>query len=194
MKSKCGKLAKRSAIFACAVLAAACDPRVDEQFISYFPAPSERIARASDAAEACGATTTAWGARESLFRNLGYARPEDPRLVEIEEEKRAIFLVSPAKDILIQLGGKASLGGSSPTGCIIAVHGMTPKQAYELALPWANQFAAPTNAELGQGLAKKAIEVWNLYEDDRIVRIAAYKTWEDLGVPGAAVRLVAYSR
>ena len=172
------------------VLAAACDPRVDEELISYFGAPDAEFAEAKRSAGICGATAFNSDIRPALFLNAGYVKPTDEYLQKMAMERDALILTKPGTGVVVQLGGDASLGGKSDRGCIVGLSGMSPQQSYELALPWAEQFSAPTNAELGQGLARNAIEVWNLYGDGFIVRIAAYKTWEILGEPGAAARIV----
>ena len=179
-------------ILTCLVLMlSACDPRVDEGLISYFGAPESELVIAKQAADICKATAFTWNLREALFRNAGYVEPTDERLQALADELDGVILVRPESGVVVQLGGEATLGGKSRSGCIVGLKGMSPQQSYELALGWAEHFDAPTNAELGQGLAKNAIEVWNLYGDRHLVRIAAYKTWEVLGEPGAAARLVA---
>ena len=71
---------------------------------------------------------------------------------------------------------------------------MTPQQSYRLALPWVAKYDALTNEERGQGLSANAIQAWGRLEEDRIVYIAAYKTWDVLEVPGTAVRLLYIQR
>lgn len=72
---------------------------------------------------------------------------------------------------------------------MVGVEGMTPEQSYQLALPLVAYFEATSNTELGQGLTPNAVEAWRAAGATTPVFIAAYKTWDVLGVPGAAVRL-----
>jgi len=83
------------------------------------------------------------------------------------------------------LGSRGSEGA-----CIVGLEGMTAQQSFELAQPWVRKFDARTNAERGQGLAENAVQAWGTLDDMRVVYISAYKTWDVLGVPGAAARLL----
>lgn len=166
------------------MLLAGCAPSVDEKLISYFPAPADQIALAEDAVDICGRTPKAYQFREALFRSLGFSEPDDPELHIMAKQKRGTVLVKPGSDVVVQLGGD---GGRS--GCIVGVKGMTPQQSFDLALPWVQKYEAVSNEELGQGLTHNAIQAWRTSDEDPTVFIAAYKTWDVLGVPGAAVRI-----
>ncbi len=164
----------------------ACAPPVDESLISYFGAPEEGIAKAREAVEVCKDTSNAfaWDLRERMMRNAGFVDGmfEDPE--RSVAHLRGTLLIHAPTDVVVQLGED---GGKS--GCIVGLKGMSPAQSYELTLPWVEHFNGVTSAERGQGLTPNAIEVWRGYGTQFQVFIMAYKTWDVLEAPGAAVRL-----
>ena len=110
-------------------------------------------------------------------------------MVSIQKSQRAVILEKPGTDVVVLLGASGGEGA-----CIVGLEGMTPQQSFELAKPWVKTFGVRTNAERGQGLAKNAVEAWGTIEENRIVYIAAFKTWDVLDVPGAAARLLYIQR
>lgn len=165
-------------------LLSGCAPQVDETLISYFDAPEQNMSEARRAVDLCLKTSGSWNLREQLFRQARYldATFEDP---ERDIDKlRAVVLIQPETDVVVQLGAD---GGKS--GCIVGLKGMTPQQSYELAQPLVAHFGAISNTALGQGLTPNAIEAWRASGTYAPIFIAAYKTWNVLEAPGAAVRL-----
>lgn len=166
-----------------------CDASVDQDLISEVPVSALQFSDAQKAAGICGRNAPNWmGAEEALKAN-GYVETTDERLSNIQRTQRAVILESSDSDVLVLLGSRGGEGA-----CIIGMNGMTPQQSVELALPWVRQFDAKTNADRGQGLAKNAVQAWGVLEENRIVFIAAFKTWDVLDAPGAAARLLYVER
>lgn len=163
----------------------ACDASVDQAMISNVPISSLEFTDAQNAAAICGRNAPNWDAAETALKANGYLETTDPRLVGIQQQQRAVILESANSDVLVLVGSRGGEGA-----CIVGAEGMTPQQSSELALPWVRQFDAQTNADRGQGLANNAVQAWGTLEEDRIVFIAAYKTWDVLDAPGAAARLL----
>lgn len=165
---------------------AGCAPPVDESQISYFDAPLARFAVAQKAVSLCLGTSDGlvWAAREDWFRANGFQdamfESEDQDISDV----RAVVLIHPESDVVVQLGKN---GGRS--GCTVGLKGMSPQQAYELALPLVAHFGAVSNTDLGQGLTPNAIQAWRASGPGYPIFIAAYKTWDILESPGAAVWL-----
>ncbi|MEM6638133.1 MAG: hypothetical protein AAF667_19870 [Pseudomonadota bacterium] len=175
-------------IFAVFALAA-CDAAVDEDMISATPVSALEFSDAQKAAEICGRNAPNWTAAETALKASGYLETTDERLLGIQRSQRAVILESPTSDVLVLLGSRGGEGA-----CFVGSEGLTPQQSFELALPWVRQFGALTNEERGQGLANNAVQAWGTLTDDLIVYIAAYKTWDVLGAPGAASRLLYIAR
>lgn len=167
----------------------ACDPAVNTDMISTTPVSALEFSEAQKAAQVCGRHAPNWSTVENELAAIGYFETTDERLSGVQRDQRAVILESPTSDVLVLLGSRGGEGA-----CIVGMDGMTPAQSYELALPWVREFDAQTNEERGQGLANNAIQAWGRLEEDRIVYIAAYKTWEVLDVPGAAARLLYIKR
>ena len=173
-----------SSIFAFALTG--CVPPVDETQISYFDAPPEKMAVAQRAVALCLDTSGpfAWAAREDQFRVDGFQdamfESEDRDISEV----RAVVLIHPESDVVAQLGKDGA-----KSGCTVGLKGMSPQQAYELALPLVAHFGAVSNTDLGQGLTPNAIQAWRSRGPDYPVFIAAFKTWDILEAPGAAIWL-----
>lgn len=166
-----------------------CDASVDQALISEVPVSALQFSDAQRAAEICGRNAPNWiGAEETLKAN-GYVETTDERLSNIQRTQRAVILESSNSDVLVLLGSRGGEGA-----CVIGMNGMTPQQSFELALPWVSQFGAQTNADRGQGLANNAVQAWGVLEENRIVYIAAFKTWDVLDAPGAAARLLYVER
>ncbi|MCK0119465.1 hypothetical protein MWU61_02860 [Loktanella sp. F6476L] len=170
----------------CSLMLSACAPAVDEELISYFDAAEENMSEARKAVDICLRTSNsfAWDLRESMFRQAGYVEAvfEDPE--RDIEEIRAVILIEPETEVVVQLG---EVGGKS--GCIVGLKGMSPRQSHDLALPWVRHFDGVSNEDRGQGLTHNAIQAWRGVGTQFQVFIAAYKTWEILETQGAAVRL-----
>ena len=167
------------------VLLSSCAPNVDEKLISYFGAPDENVSEARKAAEIC--LKNSFQQREPTFRLSGYvdAMFENPE--RDIEEIRGTVLIQPNSGVVVQLGED----GKGSSGCIVGLKGMSPRQSHDLALPWVRHFNGVSNEERGQGLTPNAIQVWRgVSPRSRLqVFIVAYKTWDILEVPGAAIRL-----
>ena len=170
----------------CSLMLSSCAPAVDEELISYFGAPDDNINEARKAVDICRKTSNsfAWDLREKIFRQAGYVEAvfEDPE--RNIEEIRAVILIDPVSEVVVQLGEN---GGKS--GCIVGLKGMSPRQSHDLALPWVRHFDGVSNEDRGQGLTPNAIQVWRGVGTQGQVFIMAYKTWEILETQGAAVRL-----
>jgi len=172
-----------------ALLVAACDPAVDPDMVSREPAALATMAAARDAVRICGRTAPDWRSAEAALEAAGYAETTNDRLQAIQRRQGAVILEDGASDVLVLLGARGGEGA-----CIVGAPGLTPPQSTALALPWARQFEAQTNADRGQGLANNAAEAWGTSTDERIVYIAAYKTWDVLEEAGAAARLLYIKR
>lgn len=172
-----------------ALAVSGCDPSVDESLLSKEPASSDQFAAAQDAAAVCSRTAPNWNATEVAFKQLGFAETQDPRLQAIQKAQKAVILQKPSTDLVILVGSRGGEGA-----CIVGLIGMTPQQSFQLAQPWVQKYGALTNEERGQGLAKNAIQAWGVLEEDRIVYLAAFKTWDVLGVPGSAAQLLYIER
>jgi hypothetical protein len=162
------------------LLICSCAPAVDEELISYFGAPEENMVEASKAVDVCLQVGRAHQ-RETIFRQAGFVDAvfEDPE--RDIERLRELILIHPDSDVVVQIG-KNGIG----SGCLIVLKGMSPQQSHNLALPWVRHYNAVSNEELGQGLTPNAIQAWRSQGN---VFIAAYKTWDILEAPGAAVWL-----
>ena len=166
-----------------------CDAPVNESLISTSPAGAQQFAAAKNAAANCARNAPDWAAVEIALKRAGYSETSDDRLRAIQRDQKAVILEAPDTDVIVLVGSAGREGA-----CIVGLKDMTPQQSYELALPWAKKYGALTNEERGQGLADDAIQAWGSLEDDRIVYIAAFKTWDVLDVPGAAARLLYIQR
>lgn len=178
---------RHKAIFImCSLMLSGCAPAVDEELISYFGATEENMIEARKAVDICLRTSNslAWDLREAMFRQVGYVDAvfEDPE--RDIEEIRAVILIQPESEVVVQLGEN---GGKS--GCVVGLKGMSPRQSYDLALPWVRHFDGVSNEDRGQGLTPNAIQTWRGVGTQFQVFISAYKTWEILETQGAAVRL-----
>ncbi|WP_321830003.1 hypothetical protein [Thalassovita sp.] len=171
------------------VLLAACDAPVDQKMVSTVPASAQQFSEAQKAAAVCGRHAPNWVAASQSLKSIGYHETEDPRLASIQKSQRAVILEKTGTDVVVLLGASGGEGA-----CIVGLEGMTPQQSLELAKPWVKTFGVRTNAERGQGLAKNAVEAWGTIEENRVVYIAAFKTWDVLDAPGAAARLLYIQR
>lgn len=181
------KWAKLS-LLSCLALAA-CNTTVDQTMISQAPIPSGQIAYARKAVEICGShVPNMQNAQDALLAN-GYRETTDERLANIRRTQRVTILENDNSNVIVLLGsqGRRNI-------CVVGLEGLTPQQSYSLALPWVKKFDAQTNAERGQGLSNNASQAWGVIEEERIVNIVAYKTWDILDAPGAAVRLIHIKR
>lgn len=167
----------------------ACDAPIDQAKISDVPISSLQFSDAKSAAAICGRNAPNWDAAETALKANGYLELTEYRQVGILRQFRAVILKSANSDALVLIGSRGGKGA-----CIVGAEGMTPQQSFELALPWVRQFDAQTNADRGQGLANNAVQAWGTSDEDSIVYIAAYKTWNFLSVPGAAARLIYVER
>jgi len=160
-----------------------CQKAVDVSMISASPASSEQFAMAQQAARVCAQHGSDKEAQLAGFQNQGFAKSTDSRLSAIAKNQKSHILEKSGSDVVVQIGAR---GGEA--ACIIGLKGMTPQQSFALAQPWVKKYGALTNQERGQGLANDVVQAWGKLEDERIVYIAAYKTWDVLDVPGAAAR------
>ena len=172
-----------------AFLLTGCDTPVNDTLVSQAPAPAQNFAEARKAAAVCARHAPNWGSAETSLKAAGFAETKDRRLKAVARAQNAVILENPAADAVVLIGSRGSEGA-----CIVGLRGMTPQQSYKLAEPWARKFGARTNAERGQGLAQNAEQAWGTIEENRIVYIAAYKTWDVLAAPGAAARLLYIKR
>ena len=163
-------------------LLSGCAPPVDETLISYFGASEETIAKAREAAQLC--TDFGPQEREVEFREQGFVNAAFENSERSVDELRATLLIHADTGIVALLGKD---GGTS--GCKIGAKGMSPQQSYELALPWVALINGVSNEDLGQGLTPNAIQAWRGYRNGFQTFVAAYKTWDILEEPGAAVWL-----
>ncbi|SHG92667.1 hypothetical protein SAMN05444003_1580 [Cognatiyoonia sediminum] len=173
---------KANLVLVCSALLIGCAPPVDDELISYFGAPEQDLAVAKNAVEICGNTSPK--AREEAFRNIGFVNATFVNSERSIDDVDGLLLIEPESDVVVKLGQD---GGVS--GCIVGLKGMSPEQSFNLALIWVRKFGAVSNTELGQGLTPNAIEAWRFRGDGFPIFIAAYKTWDLLEEPGAAVRL-----
>lgn len=180
----------RSCLTALPLLALiACEAPVDQAMISNLLISPLNFSEAQNAAAICGRNAPNWDATETAVKANGYSETTDSRLVSIQRQQGAVILESANSDVLVLIGSRGGEGA-----CIVGAEGMTPQQSYELALPWVRQFDSQTNADRGQGLAQNAVQAWGTLEEDRIVYIAAYKTWDLLDAPGASARMFYINR
>lgn len=166
-----------------------CDEPVNEKLVSKTPVSSQQFLAAKNAAATCSRHAPNWGAVESAFKGIGYKETTDVRLKAIQSAKKSVILEAGDSDVVVLVGSRGGEGA-----CIVGMRGMTPQQSYELALPWVKKYRAQTNKERGQGLANNAVQAWGVLEENRIVYIAAYKTWDIFDVPAAAARLLYIQR
>lgn len=178
---------KSLALFLALLSLAACNTSVapDPDKISALPAAASHMNLARQAAKACGTHAPDYIATATTLKKLGFRSAQDPRLASIDARFPGNIYEAQGGAVVVQLG---SVGREN--GCLVGAKGMTPEQAYDLALPWVEKFGALTNAERGQGLSKKAVQAWGSLTEDRIVYIAAYKAWDLLDTPGAMARLI----
>ncbi len=167
------------------LLLAGCDASVDQKLVSATPASPQQFAAARNAAAVCAQHAPNWQAIEATLRSRGYVDPTDAGLRSALERQDAKVLQTPDANLLVLLGSRPDQGA-----CIVGLKGMTPQQSFALALPWVKQHGAETNEARGQGLADNAVQAWRATNEDQIIYIAAYKTWEVLRAPGAAARLL----
>lgn len=167
-------------------VASACAPPVDETLISYFGAGETEMAKAREAVDVCMRTALpgAWDTRETMIRNAGYVDATFANPDRDIDDLKGMVLIHPSTETVVHLGADGGRGG-----CIVGLKGMSPQQSYELALPLVEHFDAVSNTELGQGLTPNAIEARRFWGPGYPIFIAAYKTWDILEEPGAAVRL-----
>lgn len=180
---------KKGIGFCFAVAALTACNTVDQSKISTVPAAESQIAAATKAAEVCGRHAPDWGAAKATLQRTGYSETTDPALKRSGRSNGSIFLRDSASDVVVQIGQRGKEGA-----CIVGLPGMTPEQASRLAQPWVAKFDLKTNAERGQGLAQSAQQAWGGVGADRIIYVAAYKTWDAFDGPGAAARLLYIQR
>lgn len=171
-------------VAAATLLISGCDTPVNQKLVSTNPATPQQFSEAKNAATVCGRHAPNWVSASTALKSGGDTETENARLVSIQRTQRAVILENSGTDVIVLLGSRGGEGA-----CIVGLKGMTPQQSFELAQPWVEKFDGKTNSERGQGLAKNAVQAWATIEEERIVYIAAYKTWDVLDVPGAAARL-----
>ncbi|MEP5732249.1 MAG: hypothetical protein ABJL67_23105 [Sulfitobacter sp.] len=171
------------------LLLAGCAKPVNQKLVSTTPATPQQFSEAKSAASVCGRHAPNWVAASTALKAKGYTETKNARLASIQRAQRAVILENSGTDVIVLLGSRGDEGA-----CFVGLAGMTPQQSFELAQPWVKKFDARTNAERGQGLAKNAVQAWGTLEEKRIVYVAAYKTWDVLDAPGAAVRLLYIQR
>ncbi|MEM8978879.1 MAG: hypothetical protein AAGD04_05305 [Pseudomonadota bacterium] len=183
-------ISKTAVFFLLTVLLLGCGVSVDEDLISTQPAPKLEFVEARKAAALCAKHAPDWAALEEAFKSAGYAKSKDPRLAGFARSTGTAVLDKANTGMRVLVGEKNDQEGA----CIIGLEGMTPEQSFALAQPWVGAFEAVTNAERGQGLSQNAAQAWASFEAERIIYIVAYKTWNVLFQPGAAVRLIYIER
>ncbi|MEV8467933.1 hypothetical protein AB0T83_14230 [Fluviibacterium sp. DFM31] len=176
-------------------LLAGCDTPVDPALVSAAPAAPQQFSAAKAAAAICGRNAPNWSAAEAQLVAAGYRETTSDWLPSVlpstaaQKAGQITILEKPGTDVVVQFGTRAGEGA-----CLVGLKNMTPQQSYALALPWAQQFDAETNAERGNGLAKNAVQAWFASDDDGNTYIAAMKTWPLLDGPGAVARLMYYRK
>lgn len=163
----------------------ACDEPVDQSQVSTVPVSQQQFSDAQNAAEICGRFAPDMDRTEQVLRSGGYTDAQKEIFVNTARDQRITILESPNSDTIVVLLARRIEGL-----CVVGLEGMTPEQSFQLALPWVEKFGALTNAERGQGLANNAVQAWASSNEDRLINIAAYRTFEGADVSGASVRLI----
>lgn len=179
---------KAFAILAVIAALAGCNT-TSSKGISESPAPPLEIKSAARAVAVCARHAPDWAAAEAEFLKRGFAETRNLRLVAAGERNGSVFLQDNSSGVLVQLGSARGEGA-----CLVGLPSLTPDQSYRLALPWVKQYDLATNAERGQGLSSRAVQAWGRMDSDQAIYVAAYKTWDALEAPGAAVRLLIAAR
>ena len=151
----------------------------------FKPATPQQFNEAQNAVSICGRHAPDWDAISNALNEVGYTATENPRFISIQKSQAAEILEKQETGVVVLLGSRGREGA-----CIVGLEGMSPPQGLELAQSWVKRFAALTNAERGQGLARNVVQAWGAKDKERIVYIAAYNSWDVIENRGAAARLL----